>query len=72
MVGSARFALLVSVEDLHSYGPSYASTGLLFSSGWAALLGRGLLYEVSPSHSDTPHSVGLLWASDWPIVETCT
>jgi len=24
------------------------------------------------SHSDTPHSVGLLWLSDQPDAETCT
>ena len=29
------------------------------------LVGQGLLIvEVSRSHSDTPHSVGLLWTSD--------
>ena len=29
--------------------------------------GQGLLIiEASRSHSDTPHSVGLLWASDQP------
>jgi hypothetical protein len=31
------------------------------------LVGRGLLIiEASRSHSDTPHSVGLLWTSDQP------
>jgi len=36
-----------------------------------ALMGLGLLVvEVSRSHSDTPHSVGLLWQSDQPDVET--
>jgi hypothetical protein len=29
-----------------------------------------LIYEDSGSQSDTPHSVGLLWTSDWPIAET--
>jgi hypothetical protein len=29
-----------------------------------------LITEVSRSHSDTPHSVGLLWTSDQPDVET--
>jgi len=30
-------------------------------------MGQGLLItEASPSHSDTPHSVGLLWTSDQP------
>ena len=27
-------------------------------------VGQGLLYEVSQSHSVTPHSVGILWPSD--------
>jgi len=36
-------------------------------------LGQGLLIiEASRSHSDTPHSVGLLWTSDQPDTETST
>jgi hypothetical protein len=35
------------------------------------LVGQGLLIiEVSRSHSDTPHSVGLLWTSDQPDAVT--
>jgi hypothetical protein len=34
-------------------------------------LGR-LIIEASRSHSDTPHSVGLLWTSDQPDAETST
>jgi hypothetical protein len=34
-------------------------------------LGR-LTIEASRSHSDTPHSVGLLWTSDQPAAETST
>jgi hypothetical protein len=34
-----------------------------------SVLGR-LLLEVSRSHSDTPHSGGLLWTSDQPDAET--
>jgi len=34
---------------------------------------QGLLtIEASRSHSDTPHSVGLLWKSGQPDAETCT
>jgi len=34
------------------------------------LVGHGLLIvEDSRSHSDTPHSVGLLWTSDQPDAE---
>jgi hypothetical protein len=37
------------------------------------LLGHGLLIdEASRSHSDTPHSVGLLWVSGQPTAETST
>jgi hypothetical protein len=31
-----------------------------------------LIFEVSRSHSDTPHSVGLLWTSDRLVAETST
>jgi hypothetical protein len=31
-----------------------------------------LITEASRSHSDTPHSVGLLWTSDQPNAETST
>jgi hypothetical protein len=33
---------------------------------------RPPIVEVSRSHSDTPHSVGLLWTSDWPDTESYT
>ena len=37
------------------------------------LLGQGLLIIEDPwSHSDTPHSVGLVWTSDQPKAETST
>ena len=37
------------------------------------LVGQALLIiEASRSHSDTPHSIGLLWMSDQPEAETCT
>ena len=36
-------------------------------------MGQGLLnIEASRSHSDTPHSVGLLWTCDQLEVQTCT
>ena len=38
-----------------------------------ALVDLGFLFvEVSRSHSDTPHSVGLLWTRDRPVAETST
>jgi hypothetical protein len=41
--------------------------------GSTALVSLGLLIvEVSRSHSDTLHSVGLLWTSDQPVAGTST
>jgi len=38
-----------------------------------ALKGLGFFIdEVSRSHSDTSHSVGLFWTSEWPVSETST
>jgi len=38
-----------------------------FFYGKLPLVGQGLFFsEALPSHSDTPHSVGLLWTSDQP------
>jgi len=37
------------------------------------LVGQGLvIVDASRSHSDTPHSVGLLWTSYQPDAETST
>ena len=42
----------------------------LFFHGSTSLVGLGLLIvEVPRSHSDTPHSVGLLWTSDRPVTD---
>ena len=43
-----------------------------FFHGSTALVCPGLLWEVPRSHSDTPHSVGLLWTSDRPVAGTST
>jgi hypothetical protein len=43
----------------------------LFFLGPTAIEGLGLLIvEVSSLHSDTPHSAGMLWTNDRPIIET--
>jgi len=35
-------------------------------------VGQGIfIVEVLRSHSATPHLVGILWMSDWPITEKC-
>jgi len=42
-----------------------------FVRGSTAVVALGLLIvEVSRSHTDTPHSVGLLWTSDRPTSES--
>jgi len=47
--------------------------GIFFYNGATAPVGQGLLLiEDSRSHSDTPHSVVLLWTSDQPDAETST
>ena len=38
-------------------------------NGSTALVGLGILYEVTRSHSNTPHSAGLLWTSDWTVAD---
>ena len=46
---------------------------LFFTMAQQPLVGRGpLIVEDSRLHSDTPHSVGLLWTSDQPHAETST
>ena len=44
--------------------------GGLLTSDFFHLVGQGLIIEASRSHSDTPHSVGLLWTGDQPDAET--
>jgi len=46
---------------------------LLLSRAQQPLVGHDLLsLEASPSHSDPPHSVGLLWTRDLPEADTST
>jgi hypothetical protein len=46
---------------------------IFFSVAQQPLVDQGLLIIVaSRSHSDTPHSVGLLWTCDQPDAETST
>ena len=45
----------------------------LFFNGSTAVVGVSLvIVEASRSHSDTPHSVILLWTSDRPVAENST
>jgi hypothetical protein len=44
-----------------------------FFHGCVAPVGLGLLIvEVSRSHSETPHSIGLFWTGDWNVAERST
>jgi len=46
---------------------------VFFTTAQQPSVGQGLLIiEVSRSHSDTPHSVGLLWTSNQPEAGTST
>jgi hypothetical protein len=47
-------------------------TNIIFFNGSTALASLGLLYEVPRSHSDTTHTLGLLWASNQLVAETST
>jgi hypothetical protein len=52
---------------------SFLLTGKFSSFARQPLVCQGLLLvEASRSHSDTPHSVGLLLTSDQPYAEPCT
>jgi hypothetical protein len=51
----------------------YFHTEPLFLTAKQTLLGQDpLIIKASQSHSDTPHSVGLLWTSDQPDTENST
>ena len=46
--------------------------GILFMTQQPLMSQCLLIIEVAPSHSETPHSVGLLWKSDQPDAKTST
>jgi hypothetical protein len=61
-----------TLHDCHLFVLHYTKI-FTFFHGSTALMSLGLLtVEVSRSHSDTPHSVGLFWTSDRPVAETST
>jgi hypothetical protein len=67
---SAALPTILS-EVVHGFSHSFNFR--FFFCGATAPIGYGLLFiEVSRSHSDTPHSVRLLWTSDRPVAETST
>ena len=53
--------------------PVAVPPGMIFSMAQQLLLGHtSIIIEASRSHSDTPHSLGLLWTSDQADIETST
>jgi hypothetical protein len=69
--------MLSEFSDEYLIGKDVATIGrgsswhILFLDGATAPSGPGPPH-YRPSHSDTPHSAGLLWTSDHPDAETST
>jgi hypothetical protein len=64
---------LQSAVYYHVHFPTHIYFLLLLSIAQQPLVGHGLLIiEASRSHSDTPHSVGLLWTCNQSDEETST
>jgi hypothetical protein len=65
------FSDAVRTHIKHQYTVSWNGVlcSLLLFSCTTSLVSR-LIAEVSKSHSDTPHTVGLFWTSDQPVAET--
>ena len=56
-----------------SYLKFYPPRPFLSPMAQQPLVGQGLIIiEASRSHSDTPHSVGILWMGDQPVADTST
>jgi hypothetical protein len=56
-----------------TFVPNPVYFNFFFPMAQQPLVGQGLLIiQASRSHSDTTHSVGLLWTSDQPDAETST
>jgi hypothetical protein len=54
-------------------GHDFKKSQFFFPMARQPLVGQGLLIvEATRSHSDTPHSVGLLWTRDQLVAETST
>ena len=64
----------VTLTYMHTHTYTHSIKKPYFSPhGSTALVGQGfLIFEASRSHSDTPHSVGLLWMSDQSVAEIYT
>jgi len=57
----------------HYHATGYTSNAIFLIIAQQPPVGQGLLIiEDLRSHSDTPHSVEVLWTSDQPVAETST
>jgi hypothetical protein len=71
--GRNRGPLVVRGPQFEKRCPTTSWVYVFFYYDATGLLGQDLLiFEDSWSYSGTPHSVGLLWASDRPHTETYT
>jgi hypothetical protein len=53
-----------------TYLPIHGSCSFHNSPEWARASSLSRLHDHTQTHSDTPHSVGILWTSDQPDAET--
>ena len=73
LLGSLKSPVILYNGVKRTAERSRVSHGLscIFFHGTRALVDLGhLIVETSVTHSETPHSVRLLWTSDWPVAET--
>jgi hypothetical protein len=75
-ISSQELAVIKELEGKCSVTINPKATTLLsvelFSHGSTAPSGPKPPLRSSRSHSDTPHSVGLLWKRDRPVAKACT
>jgi hypothetical protein len=68
-----KFRSHLKIDSLRITTAGEGNEVFLFPMVQQPLLGQGLLIIEAPlSHSDTPHSIGLVWTSDQPDAETST
>jgi len=62
----------LSVQFVDSWASMNAVIFILFMAQEPVFRHSLHIIEASRSHSETTHSVGLLWTSDQPVAETST
>jgi hypothetical protein len=72
-IGQVRLVTLHTRTSLTHWNPSLAGLASQNRTCMGTLMGQSLLIiDASWSHSDTPHSVGILWTSNQPVAESST